>query len=110
MKLTKPVGRLEIDGIHDGECVRGWGSDPDVCDCAERAGISMNVRVGNTSVVHAITPAAHSVILNKSAAPTCGAYLGRREVPRVVTSEPVTCKRCQRTDVWSASLVEFPAL
>lgn len=69
-----------------------------------------NVRVGNTSVVHKITPAEHSVILHKAAAPSCGAYLGRREVPRVATDETVTCKRCQRADVWSASLVEFPAL
>jgi hypothetical protein len=69
-----------------------------------------NVRVGNTNVVHKITPSEHSVILNKAAAPSCGAYLGRRELPRVATDEAVTCKRCQRVDVWSASLVEFPAL
>jgi len=69
-----------------------------------------NVRVGNTSVVHAIVPVEHSVILHGSAAPACGAYLGRTELPRVATDEAVTCKRCQRGDVWSASLVEFSAL
>ena len=70
---------------------------------------NQNVRVGNTSKVHMVTPAAHSGILNRAAAPTCGAYLGQR-VPRTLTSEPVTCRKCQRAETYTAMFAEYAAL
>ena len=69
----------------------------------------MNVRVGNTNRVHLVTPAAHSGILNAAGAPTCGAYLGQR-VPRTLTSEPVTCGKCQRAETYTAMFAEYAAL
>jgi len=68
-----------------------------------------NVRVGNTNRVHAITPAEHSGILHRAAAPTCGAYLGQ-PVPRTRTNEPVTCPRCLRAETYTAQFTNLGAL
>jgi hypothetical protein len=54
----------------------------------------MNVRHGNITKVHAITPADHSELLNRTATPACGAYLGNPK-PRQVTPDAVTCRKCE---------------
>lgn len=60
---------------------------------AAQAVTVMNVRHGNITKVHAVTPYTVSGIFHASHLPACGAYVGNPK-PRQLTTDPVTCKRC----------------